>query len=39
MNFEYMPELGHPWGYAITWGVMVGVGVGMLVYFWRKAWL
>ncbi|MEQ1858046.1 MAG: magnesium/cobalt transporter CorA [Longimicrobiales bacterium] len=39
MNFEYMPELAHPWGYAITWAAMLGVGVAMLVYFWRKRWL
>jgi magnesium transporter len=39
MNFDYMPELTHPWGYAITWAVMLGVGVAMLVYFWRKRWL
>ncbi len=39
MNFAYMPELTHPWGYAITWAVMAGVGVAMLVYFWRKRWL
>jgi magnesium transporter len=34
-----MPELAHPWGYAITWAIMVGIGVGMMVYFWRKRWL
>lgn len=39
MNFEYMPELTHRWGYAITWMVMAGVGVAMLFYFWRKRWL
>jgi magnesium transporter len=39
MNFAYMPELSHPWGYAITWMVMAGVGLAMLVYFWRKRWL
>jgi magnesium transporter len=39
MNFEYMPELAQPWGYAITWAVMAGVGVSMLFYFWRKRWL
>jgi magnesium transporter len=39
MNFDYMPELGHPWGYALTWAAMLGVGVAMLFYFWRKRWL
>jgi magnesium transporter len=39
MNFEYMPELTHPWGYVATWAAMLGVGAAMLVYFWRKRWL
>lgn len=39
MNFEYMPELAHPWGYGLTWAAMLGVGVSMLIYFWRKRWL
>ena len=39
MNFEYMPELAHRWGYEITWAVMLGVGISMLLYFWRKRWL
>ncbi|MSR21576.1 MAG: magnesium/cobalt transporter CorA [Gemmatimonadetes bacterium] len=39
MNFQFMPELAHPWGYEITWAVMLGVGISMLLYFWRKRWL
>ena len=39
MNFEYMPELQHPYGYFITWIVMIIVGLAMVVYFKRKNWL
>lgn len=39
MNFQHMPELSHPWAYPITWMVMIGIGVAMLLYFWRKRWL
>jgi magnesium transporter len=39
MNFQHMPELAVPWAYPVTWAVMVGIGVTMLVYFWRKNWL
>lgn len=38
MNFEYMPELTSKWGYPLTWGVMLLIGGGMLVYFRRKKW-
>ena len=38
MNFEYMPELTSKWGYPLTWGVMLLIGGGMLVYFKRKKW-
>ena len=39
MNFDRMPELSHPWGYPLTWAVMIGIGVAMLLYFRRKRWL
>ncbi|MGE0158158.1 MAG: magnesium/cobalt transporter CorA [Gemmatimonadales bacterium] len=39
MNFTYMPELAHPWGYPLTWAGMLGIGLAMLAYFWRKGWL
>jgi magnesium transporter len=39
MNFDYMPELKSPYGYAITWAVMLGVIFGLLFYFRRKKWL
>jgi magnesium transporter len=39
MNFHHMPELDVPWAYPVTWAVMLGIGVVMLAYFWRKNWL
>ena len=39
MNFEVMPELKWPFGYLMVWIVMVGVALGLLVYFRRKKWL
>ncbi len=39
MNFENMPELGSRYGYYITWGVMIVIAAGMMVYFKRKKWL
>lgn len=38
MNFKYMPELDSPYGYWITWGVMLSLMVGMGVYFKRRNW-
>jgi magnesium transporter len=39
MNFKYMPELEHPLGYPITWGVMGIVALGMIAFFKRRHWL
>jgi magnesium transporter len=39
MNFEFMPELKSPYGYAITWLVMICVMGGMIFYFRRKKWI
>lgn len=39
MNFTNMPELDHPYGYTITWIVMIIVAVVMLIYFKVKKWL
>ena len=39
MNFEYMPELKSPYGYAAVWVVMLGVMGGLLFYFKRKKWM
>lgn len=39
MNFQYMPELNYPYGYFMTWGVMIIVTVGMFIYFKIKKWM
>lgn len=39
MNFEFMPELHSPWGYPLTWGVIITIIVMLLLYFRRKKWL
>jgi magnesium transporter len=39
MNFENMPELTQPLAYPITWGVMVLIAVGMLIFFKHRRWL
>lgn len=39
MNFEFMPELKSPYGYAAVWVVMLGVMGGMVFYFKRKKWI
>lgn len=39
MNFKYMPELEWRWGYFAVWMVMVGIIIGMIIYFRKKRWL
>ncbi len=39
MNFEHMPELGWRWGYAAIWALMIGVTLGLVVWFRRRGWL
>jgi magnesium transporter len=39
MNFDVMPELRWPWGYAGVLVLMLMIGIGMVVYFKRKRWL
>ncbi len=39
MNFDVMPELRHPSGYPITWGVMIMIVVVIYVWFRRNRWL
>ncbi|MDR3114788.1 MAG: magnesium/cobalt transporter CorA [Treponema sp.] len=39
MNFAYMPELTYPYAYPITWGVMVLIAGGMLLFFKHRHWL
>lgn len=38
MNFKHMPELDWEWGYPLAWLAMLGVAVGMMVYFKLKKW-
>ena len=39
MNFEYMPELRWPWAYPALWATMIGIGVGLVVFFRRRRWI
>ncbi|MGH9457671.1 MAG: magnesium transporter CorA family protein [Thermoanaerobaculia bacterium] len=39
MNFEFMPELRHPWGYFLTLILMALVAVWLVVFFRRLGWL
>lgn len=39
MNFRLMPELTQPWGYPAVWAVMLGVVMGIWVWFRRRGWL
>jgi magnesium transporter len=39
MNFEYLPEFKWRWAYPVLWVIMLGIAIGMLVYFKRKKWL
>jgi magnesium transporter len=39
MNFENMPELKSPYGYFGALGLMLIIGGGLFIYFWRKGWV
>lgn len=39
MNFRYMPELTSRWGYPLIWVVMLGVTLGIWLWFRRRGWL
>jgi magnesium transporter len=39
MNFENMPELHSRYGYFGALTLMFIIGVGLLIYFWRKGWI
>ncbi|ABN56720.1 MULTISPECIES: magnesium/cobalt transporter CorA [Methanoculleus] len=39
MNFAYMPEISHPWGYPAALASMAVVAVAMLLYFRKKGWI
>ena len=38
MNFKNIPELEWQYGYLLSWIVMMGVALGMVVYFKKKKW-
>ncbi len=39
MNFAYMPEIRHPWGYPAALALMAVVAAVMLLYFRKKRWI
>lgn len=39
MNFEFMPELHHRYGYITVWVVMILITIIIFQWFWRKKWL
>ncbi len=39
MNFKFMPELEWRWGYPVTLGAMLVIGLGMFVWMKRRDWL
>ena len=38
MNFEYMPELKHPWGYPAVLLLMLIVALSLLIFMRRRRW-
>lgn len=38
MNFKNMPELEWHYGYLASWVAMIGVALGMVIYFKKKKW-
>lgn len=38
MNFEHMPELATKYGYFVTLGMMLLIGLGMFTWFYKKGW-
>lgn len=38
MNFEHMPELKQPFGYAFAWAVFITIGGLLAYYFKRRGW-
>src|SRR5690606_6171010 len=39
MNFEYMPELEHPYGYYGALALMLAIGAILVAFFRRRRWL
>ncbi|MDR2364037.1 MAG: magnesium/cobalt transporter CorA [Spirochaetaceae bacterium] len=38
MNFTHMPELSYPYAYPLTWGGMLLIALGMLLFFKHRRW-
>lgn len=38
MNFDNMPELHAPYGYYLTWAIMLLLVLGMVLYFRKRRW-
>ena len=38
MNFHFMPELSHPWGYPMIWVVFALIAGGMMIFFKKRGW-
>jgi len=38
MNFDFMPELTHPWGYPIVLGFMGTIALAMVILFKTRKW-
>jgi magnesium transporter len=38
MNFQYMPELGWKWGYALCWTAMITIALSLVFFFKQKGW-
>lgn len=39
MNFDFMPELRHPWGYFLVLGLMGLLAAYLIVFFRRLGWI
>ncbi|MDR0655338.1 MAG: magnesium/cobalt transporter CorA [Treponema sp.] len=39
MNFAFMPELGMRYAYPVTWGIMICIAIGMIIFFKKRKWL
>lgn len=39
MNFEIMPELKSPYGYATVWGIMIAIIIVQIIYFRKRKWM
>ncbi|MDR1446722.1 MAG: magnesium/cobalt transporter CorA [Treponema sp.] len=39
MNFAFMPELGMRYAYPVIWALMIGVAIGMIIFFKKRKWL